>query len=47
MLIIIGLIFILPMLGAQLGANLDVFGWLVSGPAKVTIEAILHLTGNT
>jgi Zn-dependent protease len=47
MLIMLGLIFILPMLGAQLGVNLNVLGWLVSGPAEVTIEAILHLTGNT
>jgi Zn-dependent protease len=47
MFIMIGLIFILPMLGAQLGVNLNVLGWLVSGPAKVTIEAILRLTGNT
>jgi Zn-dependent protease len=47
MLIMIGLIFILPMLGAQLGVNLNVLGWLVSGPAKVTIEVILRLTGNT
>jgi Zn-dependent protease len=47
MLIMIGLIFIVPLLGAQLGVNLNVLGWLVSGPAKVTIEAILHVTGNT
>lgn len=46
MLILIGLIFLLPLLGAQLGKNLDVLGWLVSGPAKAIIESIVRLTGN-
>jgi Zn-dependent protease len=47
MLIMIGLIFILPLLGAQLGRNLNVLGWLVSGPTHAVIESILHLTGNS
>jgi Zn-dependent protease len=47
MLIMIGLIFILPLLGTQLGMNLDVLGWLVSGPTHAVIETILRLTGNT
>ena len=47
MLIMIGLIFILPLLGAQLGKNLNVLGWLVSGPTRAVIQTILRLTGNS
>jgi Zn-dependent protease len=47
MLIIIGLIFLLPMLGSQLGVNLNVLAWLFAGPANAIIGTILHLTGNT
>jgi Zn-dependent protease len=46
MLIIIGLLFILPMLGTQLGMDLDIFGWLVAGPVNAAISAILYVTGN-
>jgi Zn-dependent protease len=46
MLIMIGLIFVLPMLGVQLGVNLNVLGWLVSGPTKTVVETVLRLTGN-
>jgi Zn-dependent protease len=45
--IIIGLLFILPMLGARLGMDLNVLSWLISGPADTAIGTILHLTGNT
>lgn len=47
MVIIIGMLFILPMLGQQLGINLDVLGWLIAGPADSIISLILQLTGNT
>jgi len=47
MLIIIGLLFVLPLLGAQLGIDLNVFSWLISGPADTVIGTILNLTGNT
>ncbi len=47
MLIIIGLLFLLPMLGSQLGMDLNVMAWLISGPANAAIRTILHLTGNT
>jgi Zn-dependent protease len=46
MMIIIGLIFILPLIGAQLGQNLNVIGWLLGGPVDSIIDAILRLTGN-
>jgi Zn-dependent protease len=46
MLIVIGLIFVLPILGAQLGVNLNLIGWLVSAPTNAVIETVLRLTGN-
>src|SRR5216683_5809446 len=47
MLILIGVLFILPMLGAQFGINLNVVWHLVSRLTSVIIDAILWLTGNT
>jgi Zn-dependent protease len=44
--IIIGLLFILPMLGSRLGTDLDVLAWLISGPANAIVGAIIRLTGN-
>ncbi|MFI5001204.1 MAG: site-2 protease family protein [Reyranellales bacterium] len=46
MAIVIGLLFILPLLGANLGVDLNVFGWLVSGPVDAVIGFIVRLTGN-
>lgn len=46
MLILIGLLFILPMVGAQLGTNLNVLGWLLGRPVNAVIETILRITGN-
>lgn len=46
MLIVIGLLFILPALGAQLGVDLDILGWLVGRPVNAAITTILYLTGN-
>lgn len=46
MLILIGLIFVLPLIGLQLGRNLNVVGWLLSRPVDFLIEGILRLTGN-
>jgi Zn-dependent protease len=45
MLIIIGALFILPMLGTQLGVDLNVVGWLISGPVDAVIRIILHIAG--
>ena len=47
MLIIIGALFILPMVGAQLGKNLNVVGWLIGRPIDAVIGAILQVTGNS
>ena len=46
MVIIIGLIFVLPIIGDQLGRNLNVIGWLLGGPVNAIIDAILRFTGN-
>jgi Zn-dependent protease len=45
LLIIIGLLFLLPMVGAQLGYDLNVFGWLVGVPAEWLLDRIVRLTG--
>jgi len=45
MLIIIGLFFILPMLGAPLGLDLNVLGVLLGRAVDAVIDAILRLTG--
>ena len=46
MMIIIGLLFVLPIIGDQLGRNLNVIGWLLGGPVETIIDAILRFTGN-
>ncbi len=45
--ILIGLIFILPILGAQLGIDLSVITRFVSSATYAVIRVILALTGNT
>jgi Zn-dependent protease len=47
MIILIGVLFILPLLGAQLGIDLNVVWRLVLRLTNAIIEAILWLTGNT
>jgi Zn-dependent protease len=47
MLILIGLLFILPMLGAQLGVDLSIVSQVISSSTGAIIDAILRLTGNT
>lgn len=47
MLIIIALLFVLPMIGSQLGVNLDLVGWLLRGPVDWVIGTILRFAGLT
>ena len=47
MLIVIGLLFILPMLGAQLGADLNIVSQGIASLTDSVIRSILRLTGNT
>jgi Zn-dependent protease len=46
-LILIGLLFILPMLGAQFGADLSIVSRVIASSTDAIIGAILRLTGNT
>jgi Zn-dependent protease len=45
MLIIIGLLFVLPMLGAQLGMNLNILGVLLGRAVDAVIGVILQIAG--
>ena len=45
--ILIGLLIILPMLGAQLGVDLNFLSRLIAIATNVIIEAMVHLTGNS
>jgi len=44
--ILIGALFILPLLGAQLGLDLDFISHLIASSTNTIIEIILRLTGN-
>jgi Zn-dependent protease len=44
-LIIIAALFILPMIGARIGLNLNIFFWLVWVPSAFIIDAIATVTG--
>jgi Zn-dependent protease len=46
MLILIGLIFVLPLLGAQLGINLDPISRIITTSTDAVLSIILRLTGN-
>jgi len=45
--ILIGLLIILPMLGAQLGLNLGIVSYAIANTTRAVIEIILLLTGNS
>lgn len=47
MLILIGLLFMLPILGAQFGADLSIVSRVIASSTDAIIGAILRLTGNT
>ena len=47
MFIIIGGLFILPLVGSQLGVDLNIFSWLLSGPVDYLIELIASVAGLT
>ena len=44
--ILIGLLIILPMLGAQLGVNLNFISGMLAIATRTIINAILYITGN-
>jgi Zn-dependent protease len=43
--IVLGLVFLLPWLGAQVGLDLNVFGWLVVEPSRAVERLFLSLGG--
>jgi Zn-dependent protease len=45
--ILIGLLIILPMLGAQLGVDLSFLSHLIAIAAGAVVDAIVHVTGNS
>jgi hypothetical protein len=47
LMILIGLVFVVPLLGAQLGIDLNIVWRLVQRSTDIIIDAILRLTGNT
>jgi Zn-dependent protease len=46
LLILIGVIFVLPLLGAQLGLNLNILNWILLPPVNFLYEFILTITGH-
>jgi Zn-dependent protease len=46
LLILIGIIFVLPLLGAQLGINLNILNWILLPPVNFLYEVILTITGH-
>jgi hypothetical protein len=46
LLILIGLLFLLPLLGAQLGINLDPLSRLIMTSTNAVVGITLRLTGN-
>jgi Zn-dependent protease len=46
LIILIGLLIILPLLGSQLGINLNFVSYLISSATNAVIRTILTLTGN-
>jgi Zn-dependent protease len=47
MLILIGVLFLVPLLGAQLGVDLSIVSWVVNVVTGTIIGAIVWLTGNS
>jgi len=45
MFILLGVLFVLPMLGDQIGVDLNVFWWLVGGPAQYLMDVVFSAVG--
>ncbi len=46
MIILIAALLVLPVLGAQMGVDLNILPHLITGPVEAIIRAIVRLTGN-
>jgi Zn-dependent protease len=44
-LLLLGVLFVMPMIGRQIGVRIDPFGWFIAGPARVLIDLIVTATG--
>jgi Zn-dependent protease len=44
--ILLGLIFILPLIGGQLGMDLNVIGWVLGQPVNWLVNLVIRVTGN-
>lgn len=44
--ILLGLIFLLPLIGNQLGTDLNVIGWVLSEPVGWLVNLVIQVTGN-
>jgi hypothetical protein len=47
MFIIIGGLFILPLIGSHMGLDLNIFSWLLGGPVDYLIQLIASVAGLT
>ena len=47
MLILIGVLFVLPMLGAQVGLDLNFITRIIGSSTNAIVDVIIHLTGNS
>ncbi len=45
LMILIGLIFLLPMLSGKLGLRIDIFHWLVAGPVEFLLALVFRFAG--
>ena len=43
--IIIGIMFLLPMVGREIGVNLNIFPWLIGGPVSFLMEIVPGVAG--
>lgn len=43
--IIVGVLFLLPMIGGQIGVDLNVFPWLIGQPVAFLIDVVVGMTG--
>jgi Zn-dependent protease len=44
--VILGALYILPLVGGQLGVNLNIFPWLIGGPVEFLFKVVMSMTGH-
>ncbi len=43
--IVVGMLFILPLIGSRLGVEINIFAWLVGVPVNFLYDLLLHISG--